>query len=103
MYYNLVRVHQTFRVSAAMAAGVTTRLWEMSDVVVMLEEWEAENARIKPIFEVREAAIGGDAYVQVTMPDGTSDQIYGFDSRDEASEWIEIENLQWLRERRKSG
>jgi hypothetical protein len=84
MYYNFVRVHQTLRVSPAMAAGATTRLWEMSDVVAMLEEWEAENARTKPVFEIRETAIGGSAYVQVTMPDGTSDQIYGFDSRDEA-------------------
>jgi hypothetical protein len=99
MYYNFVRVHQTLRVSPAMAAGVTTRLWEMSDVVEMLEEWEAENARIKPVFEVREAAIGGNSYVQVTMPDGTSDQIYGFDSRDEAAEWTEIERRQWLRKR----
>ena len=77
MYYNFVRIHQTLKVSPAMAAGVTTRLWKMSDVAAMLEEWETENARVKPIFEVREAAIGGDAYVQVTMPDGTSDQIYG--------------------------
>jgi hypothetical protein len=29
----------------------------MSDVVAMLEEWEAENARVKPAFEVREAAM----------------------------------------------
>jgi hypothetical protein len=99
MYYNFVRVHQTLRVSPAMAAGVTTRLWEMSDVVAMLEEWEAENARIKPTFEIRESAIGGNAYVQVTMPDGTSDQIYGFDSRDAAAKWIEIERRGWLRAR----
>jgi hypothetical protein len=29
-------------------------------------------------------------YVQITMPDGTSDQIFGFDSRDAAAEWIEV-------------
>jgi hypothetical protein len=97
MYYNFVRMHQTLRVSPAMAAGVTTKLWEMSDVVAMIEEWETERARVKPIFEVCEAAIGGNAYVQITMPDGTSDQIYGFDSRDEAAEWIEIERRGWLR------
>src|ERR1043166_546772 len=64
MYYNFVRVHQTLRGSPAMAAGVTTRLWEMTDIVAMFEEWEAERARAKPIFEVREAAIGGNPYVQ---------------------------------------
>ena len=41
LYYNFVRVHQTLKVSPAMAAGVTKRLWEMSDVVDMLEAWEA--------------------------------------------------------------
>ena len=40
MYYNFVRIHQTLRVTPAMAAGVTDRLWEISDIVVMLEEWE---------------------------------------------------------------
>ena len=29
MYYNFVRIHQTLRVTPAMAAGVTDRLWEM--------------------------------------------------------------------------
>lgn len=41
LYYNFVRVHQTLRMSPAMAAGVTKRLWEMKDVVAMLEAWEA--------------------------------------------------------------
>jgi len=40
LYYNFVRVHQTLKVTPAMAAGVTTRLWEMSDVVEMIEAWE---------------------------------------------------------------
>ena len=31
---------ETLRVTAAMAAGVTDRLWEISDVVKMLEDWE---------------------------------------------------------------
>jgi hypothetical protein len=40
-HYNFVRVHQTQKVSPAMAAGGTKRLWEMSDVVDMLEACEA--------------------------------------------------------------
>jgi hypothetical protein len=39
LYYNFVRVHQTL--NPAMAAGVTNRPLEMSDVVDMLEAWEA--------------------------------------------------------------
>jgi IS1 family transposase len=45
LYYNFVRMHKTLRTTPAMAAGVTKRLWEMSDVVDMLEAWEAVNAR----------------------------------------------------------
>lgn len=40
LYYNFVRIHQTLRTTPAMAAGVTKRLWEMTDVVNMLEAWE---------------------------------------------------------------
>jgi hypothetical protein len=40
MYYNFVRVHKTLRVTPAMAANVTKRLWEMSDIVDVLEAWE---------------------------------------------------------------
>lgn len=38
MYYNFVRVHQTLRVSPAMAAGVTDRLWEISDIIRLVNE-----------------------------------------------------------------
>jgi IS1 family transposase len=41
LYYNFVRIHKTLRTSPAMAAGVTDRLWEMRDVVSVLEAWEA--------------------------------------------------------------
>ena len=41
MYYNFVRIHKTLRTTPAMAAKVTERLWEMSDIVGVLEAWEA--------------------------------------------------------------
>ena len=41
LYCNFVRIHQTLKVTPAMAAGVTKRLWEMNDVVDVLEAWEA--------------------------------------------------------------
>ncbi len=41
MYYNFVRIHKTLKMTPAMAAGVTKKLWEMSDVVDMLEVWES--------------------------------------------------------------
>jgi hypothetical protein len=36
-----VRIHQTLKVTPAMAAGVITKLWEMADMVKVLEDWEA--------------------------------------------------------------
>jgi hypothetical protein len=41
MFYNFVRIHQTIKMSPAMAAGVTDRLWEMTDLVEMIEAFEA--------------------------------------------------------------
>jgi IS1 family transposase len=41
MHYNFVRIHQTLKVTPAMAAGVTPKLWEMSDMVKVFEEWES--------------------------------------------------------------
>lgn len=43
MYYNFVRIHKTLRVTPAMAAGVTDRLWEIADIAKLVED-----AEIKP-------------------------------------------------------
>jgi len=43
MYYNFARVHQTLRCSPAMAAGVDSKLWEISDIVAMIEDHENSN------------------------------------------------------------
>jgi hypothetical protein len=44
MHYNFVRTHQSLRMTPAMAAGVTTKLWEMEDMVRVIEDWEAAQA-----------------------------------------------------------
>lgn len=70
MYYNFVRLHQTLKVSPAMAAGVTDRLWEMVDVVDVLDSFEAKRKRHAPqaVFGVECWRIGEGYYVTVTMP-----------------------------------
>jgi IS1 family transposase len=40
MYYNFVRIHKTLRVTPAMAAGVTDRLWEIADIAKLVEDAE---------------------------------------------------------------
>jgi IS1 family transposase len=37
MYYNFVRIHSTLRMTPAMAAGVSSRLWEISDIAALVE------------------------------------------------------------------
>ncbi len=36
-YYNFVRIHKTLRVTPAMAANVTDRLWEIGDMIDCLK------------------------------------------------------------------
>ena len=36
-YYNFVKVHSALRMSPAMAAGIETRLWDMSDIVMFMD------------------------------------------------------------------
>jgi hypothetical protein len=38
-----VRIHQTLRVTPAMQAGVTDKLWNLEDVVALLEAKEKGN------------------------------------------------------------
>jgi hypothetical protein len=37
MHYNFVRIHQTLKITPAMAAGVTDKLWKMTNMVKVLE------------------------------------------------------------------
>jgi len=42
MHYNFCRIHQTLRVTPAMAAGVTDHVWEIEDVIALLDAAEKE-------------------------------------------------------------
>jgi hypothetical protein len=42
VWYNFVRIHKTLKVSPAMAAGLTDRLWDMTDIVRITDEYELE-------------------------------------------------------------
>jgi IS1 family transposase len=47
VYYNFVKMHKTLRCSPAMAAGISSRLWEISDIVALVEQAEAPTAPVK--------------------------------------------------------
>ena len=40
VWYNWVRIHKAHRTTPAMAAGLTTKLWEMADLVRMIDAYE---------------------------------------------------------------
>jgi hypothetical protein len=44
--YNFIKIHRTLRVTPAMAAGVTDRLWEVADLVAA---WEAYERRLERV------------------------------------------------------
>jgi hypothetical protein len=41
MYHNFVKLSGAHRMTPAQAAGVDSRLWEIGDIVKVVEEWEA--------------------------------------------------------------
>src|SRR6202043_3959233 len=57
MYYNFVRIHQTLKVTPAMAAGVTDKLWEVSDIVAMIDAWEADRSANGVEYQVEKVQI----------------------------------------------
>jgi hypothetical protein len=42
--YNFIKIHRTLRMSPAMAAGVTDRLWDVNDLVALWEAYEQRRA-----------------------------------------------------------
>jgi hypothetical protein len=95
-YYNFVRIHQTLKVSPAMAAGVSNKLWEMNDLVAMLEQWELSNFKPEYQFVVRQYAIGKGHSVSVLWRGGEVDTIFGFEKEDDALRWIKEKSQGWI-------
>ena len=48
VWYNFVRIHTSLRVTPAMAAGVTDRLWEMKDIVALIDANEPPRKKRGP-------------------------------------------------------
>jgi IS1 family transposase len=48
MHYNFCRIHKTLRITPAMAAGVTDHVWDVADIVSMIEAAEPAPAKRGP-------------------------------------------------------
>jgi hypothetical protein len=97
-----VRIHQSLKVTPAMAAGVTDKLWEMEDLVAMLEQWELANFKPEYQFVVRQYAIGKGHSVSVMRRGGEVDSIFGFAREHDALEWTKEKSQGWLVEQNRA-
>lgn len=50
MYHNFVKISGAHRMTPAMKDGVDKRLWEISDIVMVVEEWEAAQLGVTQIW-----------------------------------------------------
>jgi hypothetical protein len=91
MFYNFVRVHQTLRVTPAMAAGVTDKLWEVGDIVAVIEAWESEQATAGIEYVIGQNRIGGGFYVKAQPRYGKAPATVYFKTQDEAEAWIDAD------------
>ena len=91
MFYNFMRIHQTLRVTPAMAAGVTDRLWDMNDLVKVLEDWEADMATAGTTYEVQADRIPPGYHVIISSRYAKPETIVGFPTVDDAKAFIEAE------------
>lgn len=57
MYYNFVKMHSKLRMSPAMAAGVSSKLWEIGDIVALVEAEEAKADRTRGPYKKRIATV----------------------------------------------
>jgi IS1 family transposase len=62
MHYNFVCIHRPLRVTPAMAAGVTHRLWSVEDILAVADQHEAEQKVVTA--RLRVAADGQDMFLR---------------------------------------
>ncbi len=56
-HYNFARIHKTLRMSPAMAAGVSQRLWSMEDIAEMVEAATAKPAKMRGPYSKRATGV----------------------------------------------
>ena len=97
MFYNFVRIHQTLRVTPAMAAGVTDKLWEVG--VGIIEAWEAEQAVAGITYDIGMDRIGG-YHVRILPRYAKPRTEFGFKTVADAEAFIEAEKAKHRRRRK---
>jgi hypothetical protein len=52
VFYNFVRIHKNIKCSPAMAAGISVRLWDMDDIIALINA-KAESAKRPTVYKLR--------------------------------------------------
>jgi len=81
---------------------VTDKLWEVSDIVEMLEQWELANFKPEYQFVVRQYMIGKGYSVSVLWRGGEVDTIFGFEKENDGLQWIKEKSQSWLIEQNRT-
>jgi IS1 family transposase len=55
VFYNFVRIHKTLRMTPAMAAGISDRLWSMEDILALMDTADGEPKKRGP-YKPRQSA-----------------------------------------------
>jgi IS1 family transposase len=65
MYYNFCRIHKSLRITPAMAAGVTDHVWDVEEIVDVIDAWE-ETTEIEQSenIELTQLRGEGDSYTK---------------------------------------
>lgn len=88
MFYNFVRIHQTLKVTPAMAAGVTDKLWEMSDVIAVIDAWEDDRRATGIEYQIERERIGNGYLVRKIERYAEPVTTFGFASPGAAEDWV---------------
>lgn len=92
-YYNFVKINSAVRTTPAMAAGIETKLWEMEDLVRMIDDYH----RPQPKFTVLPLKDRSGYYVLMN-PNAYAPELHidGFSTEAEAKAWVETESGPWF-------
>jgi hypothetical protein len=102
MHYNSSASIRRFASLPRMAAGVTKKLLEVSNIVEVLEQWELANFKPEYNFVVRQYMVGKRHSVSVPWRDGEVHTIFGFAKEADALQWIKEKSQGWLAENQTS-
>ena len=75
------------------------KLWEVEDIVGLVEQWELANYKPEYQFVVRQYAVGKGHSVSVIWRGGEVDSIFGFETEHAALEWIREKSQAWVLEK----